>query len=614
MKIPRYSGTDVNISSGRSLTTGIGSSQGLVEIGKTALNAVTQYANAKTNYDAKMRRLEINTNVDLSTAQFGGNNQMYVDSLLSRDDYLTPDNWLKEYEDNFKKQELNYKKQLDEQTFKEFMPTFYENYFTTKSTIVNKIANQKVINAQIALDGENDLYKSKLENAQSLKQIKGLYDLHSNLTLKKGVTTQLYNDETYRKLVDDTKDYTNNKYIMFQVMQGAETMSPDGEKVIDHQQIYKNLRNNAFEIKDIDGNILSPDDDLRKALIKDYKTKRDNQIAVFKDQKDKKDDTTMLDFTNTLLGMEAGNKEDIKKGETFLLDLKNSDLDDNDKRTLKSAYTTTISNLASGKKSYDSPQGLQMKALLTNFVLSGAIDTHKERMIIQDMIGKGYIKPEYGTKLHKLSIEFTKDKNAYKKDLVKSATRLLLKEVGVNTKGDQIANVLSITNPEERTSALLGLIGSDALTQEAYNAVNNMNELIAQGERNGFSYENMLTNPRSPNYILQDVIDVYKSKINDASFKDLEGRIMGMRNTMKTTMQGEVEAFKTYYIMPSEYFTAKVPAMANIEVPPRNENETISAYINRVQGLIKENNSLPSVITGDAIETLDVSDLFVTDE
>ena len=49
MKIPRYSNTDVNISSGRSLTTGIGTSQGLVEIGKTALNAVTQYENAKNN-------------------------------------------------------------------------------------------------------------------------------------------------------------------------------------------------------------------------------------------------------------------------------------------------------------------------------------------------------------------------------------------------------------------------------------------------------------------------------------------------------------------------------------------------------------------------------------
>ena len=172
MKIPRYKDTDVNISSGRSLTTGIGSSQGLVDIGKTALNAVTQYANAKTNYDSKMRRLEINTNVSLSNAQFGGSNQMYVDSLSSRDDYLTPDNWLKDYEADFQKQELNYKKQLDEQTFKEFAPRFYENYFTTKSTIVNKIANQKVINAQIALDGQNDLYKSNIESATSLKQIK----------------------------------------------------------------------------------------------------------------------------------------------------------------------------------------------------------------------------------------------------------------------------------------------------------------------------------------------------------------------------------------------------------------------------------------------------------
>ena len=98
MKIPRYSGTDVNISSGRSLTTGIGSSQGLVDIGKTALNAVTQYANAKNNYDSKMRRLEINTNVSLSNTQFGGSNQAYVDSLKSRDDYLTPDNWLNDYE------------------------------------------------------------------------------------------------------------------------------------------------------------------------------------------------------------------------------------------------------------------------------------------------------------------------------------------------------------------------------------------------------------------------------------------------------------------------------------------------------------------------------------
>ena len=614
MKIPRYKNIDINISSGRSLTTGLGSSQGIVEIGQTAMNAVTKFANAKNTYDAKVRRLEINTNVSLSNAQFGGSNQMYVDSLSSRDDYLTPDNWLNEYETNFKKQELDYKKQLDEQTFKEFMPTFYENYFTTKSAIVNKIANQKVINAQIALDGENDLFKSKVENATSLSAIKSAYTQHKDLTLKKGVTTELYNSEVYQELVNNTKDYTNNKYIMFQVMQGAKTISPAGDAVIDYEQIYKNLRNNAFEIKDIDGNVLSPDDDLRKALIKDHKTKHDNQIAVFNNQKEKKDDDTMLKFTNILVGMEAGNKDDIEASKTFLNDVQASDLDADEKKSLLSSYNTTITNLSSGKASYDSPQGLQMKALLTNLVLSGAIDTHKERMIITGMIDKGYIKPEYGTTLFDKSIELSKSKNSYKKELIKSATRMLLKEVGANTKGEQISNVLSITDPSERNAALLGLLGSDALTQEAYNAVNNMNELIAEGERNGFSYENMLTNPRSPNYILNDVVNVYKSRIDDASFKALEGQINGMRNTMSTSMQGDVEKFKTYYIMPSEYFTSKIPSLNNIQVPARNENETISSYIQRVQGLIKTNNSLPSVITGDTNETLDVSDLFVTDE
>ena len=105
MKIPRYEGTNVNISSGRSLTTGVGSSQGIVELGKTAINAVTNYGNAKNNLDAKLRRLEINTNVQLSGSMLAGESQGFFDSLDSRTDYLTPDNWLQEYETNFKKSE-----------------------------------------------------------------------------------------------------------------------------------------------------------------------------------------------------------------------------------------------------------------------------------------------------------------------------------------------------------------------------------------------------------------------------------------------------------------------------------------------------------------------------
>ena len=45
--------------------------------------------------------------------------------------------------------------------------------------------------------------------------------------------------------------------------------------------------------------------------------------------------------------------------------------------------------------------------------------------------------------------------------------------------------------------------------------------------------------------------------------------------------------------------------MANIEVPPRNENETISAYINRVQGLIKENKTLKGFFDNDTLKIMD---------
>ena len=110
-----------------------------------------------------------------------GESQGFFDSLDSRTDYLTPDNWLQEYETNFKKSEKNFKTQLDEQTFKEFQPTLYQNYFETKSKIVNKIADQKLINAKIALDESTDTYKSSVETATNLKFIKVIITYKINI-------------------------------------------------------------------------------------------------------------------------------------------------------------------------------------------------------------------------------------------------------------------------------------------------------------------------------------------------------------------------------------------------------------------------------------------------
>ena len=608
MKIPRYKDTDVNISSGRSLTTGIGSSQGLVEVGKTALNAVTQYANAKTNYDAKMRRLEINTNVSLSNAQFGGNNQLYVDGLKSRDDYLTPDNWLNDYEADFKKQELNYKKQLDEQTFKEFMPTFYESYFATKSAIVNKIADQKVINAQIALDGENQLFQSKIETATNLPAIKSAYTQHKDLTLKKNLTTELFNSDTYKTLVEDSKNFANSKYIEFQLFNGSKIVTPNGDTEIDYNDAYEKARNKDFSIVDIDGNALTPDDDKRKDIVKALKTLASDQDAIIKSQKEEKDKDTREDFTDTILGIMAGDKTAQTKSKTFYSDLANSSLDPKDKLTLRNAYETSIKNLSAGTNSYDSPQGLAAKSIMTTLVYSGVIDTKKEETIILDMMGKGLIKPEYATKLITDARKQTKDKNSYKKTLVKNATRMLLKELGVEDKGavlDQLENVA----PENVISVLQSMMSTDNLSVEAYNAMNNLNELIAEGERKGFSFENMLANPRSENYLLNDVINVYKEPINKLKINNLKTKI----DILSKQVDGK--EFRTHYIVPSTYFNNKTPRGGNVVVPPRLENEDIQTYILRLQkeGIVKDS-SMPSTMTGVYLNDDDYGNIFITND
>ena len=608
MKIPRYKDTDVNISSGRSLTTGIGSSQGLVEVGKTALNAVTQYANAKTNYDAKMRRLEINTNVSLSNAQFGGNNQLYVDGLKSRDDYLTPDNWLNDYEADFKKQELNYKKQLDEQTFKEFMPTFYESYFATKSAIVNKIADQKVINAQIALDGENQLFQSKIETATNLPAIKSAYTQHKDLTLKKNLTTELFNSDTYKTLVEDSKNFANSKYIEFQLFNGSKIVTPNGDTEIDYNDAYEKARNKDFSIVDIDGNALTPDDDKRKDIVKALKTLASDQDAIIKSQKEEKDKDTREEFTDTILGIMAGDKTAQTKSKTFYSDLANSSLDPKDKLTLRNAYETSIKNLSAGTNSYDSPQGLAAKSIMTTLVYSGVIDTKKEETIILDMMGKGLIKPEYATKLITDARKQTKDKNSYKKTLVKNATRMLLKELGVEDKGavlDQLENVA----PENVISVLQSMMSTDNLSVEAYNAMNNLNELIAEGERKGFSFENMLANPRSKNYLLNDVINVYKEPINKLKINNLKTKI----DILSKQVDGK--EFRTHYIVPSTYFNNKTPRGGNVVVPPRLENEDIQTYILRLQkeGIVKDS-SMPSTMTGVYLNDDDYGNIFITND
>ena len=245
---------------------------------------------------------------------------------------------------------------------------------------------------------------------------------------------------------------------------------------------------------------------------------------------------------------------------------------------------------------------------MTTLVYSGVIDTEKEETIILDMMGKGLIKPEYATKLITDARKQTKDKNSYKKTLVKNATRMLLKELGVEDKGavlDQLENVA----PENVISVLQSMMSTDNLSVEAYNAMNNLNELIAEGERKGFSFENMLANPRSENYLLNDVINVYKEPINKLKINNLKTKI----DILSKQVDGK--EFRTHYIVPSTYFNNKTPRGGNVVVPPRLENEDIQTYILRLQkeGIVKDS-SMPSTLTGVYLNDDDYGNIFITND
>ena len=151
VKIPRYQEGKINF---QTTQTDLGE-------GKIASGSATNFANnvrqlavethkQKTNLEAKLRRLEINTNKDLGTSLVYKDVTEYNDSLLDREDYLTPDNWLNDYNNNVDKWKKKYKKQFDEQTWTEFEPIFNSTIFEGRTKINQQIRSQKIKNAGVA--------------------------------------------------------------------------------------------------------------------------------------------------------------------------------------------------------------------------------------------------------------------------------------------------------------------------------------------------------------------------------------------------------------------------------------------------------------------------------
>jgi len=605
MKLPRYTSQNSSgvVSSNRSLTTGTQTGSAIADIGALALNKVAEYGVMKNNHEAKLRRLDINTNKSLSDSMMFGKVSEFENSLETREDFLTPENWLLDFDKQSKGWEKEFKEGLDEQTWKEYQPLYYQKFFESKNKVVKAVNNQKLKNANHAFNESVNTFQKSVENSTSLNEIEAQYELFTEIHLKDNVKTNLFDADKFNAVKDEAKQFTNLKYTMFQATEGLNILSPNGSKEVDWNNVVSRLKNKEFKMLDIDGNELTVDDDLRQTLIKDANEKFTTQNSLHTKQKEEKNKTIKLDFTNRIIGMETGSEEGKEGAKNFMADLEKSDLEPTTKLSLRTAYNASLNNMKNGKNSWNSVQGQQALSLTTYLVASGAMDTEEERDVIFDMMAKGLLEPKTALSLYNESIKLTKNRNVYKKDLTTKATSMLMKEIGAGEGVMSLLNNLSNIPPAERTVALTAALDSGRMTQEAYNAMNNMFSLLAQGERKGFTYENMLVNQRHPNYILNDLISSYKGSMDDARLKELQTKIDGLVGTTETD--------KTFYIMPTEYFTKKTPSNANMIMPQRLEGEGVLEYVKRAKKLIKRNDNLPSVITGQTIETLDISDLFI---
>ena len=287
-----------------------------------------------------------------------------------------------------------------------------------------------------------------------------------------------------------TKDYTNNKYGMLQATNGEIIMSPNGSQEVDWNNVTSKLKDTNFKMYDLDDNELTVDDDIRQALIKQATESYNSQDSLHTSQKVKIDREVKTNFVSTLIGLESGNEEAMEKSKTFLNDLDASDLLPAQKLTYKNAYLQSLKNLKTGASTYDSVQGQQALTIATFMVGSGAMDTEEEREVLWDLMGKNLIKPDKAMQLYEKSMSLTKGRNEFKKQLTTKATSMLMKEIGADEGIINLLGNLQNIAPENRTAALTQAISAGKMTQEAYNAMNNMFQLIAEGERKGFTYEN----------------------------------------------------------------------------------------------------------------------------
>ena len=579
VKIPRYKEQNINLPTGQTdLTSSAVGSQTLSGVAESVRKLVSDVGAKRNALAYRMRRLQITTEVENGKSLIYREAQSFLDSLVDRDDFLNPDEWLIEYQSNIPKLEKQYKKKFDKETWTEFQPYFNWQIFETESKIKKEINTQKIKNAGVAFSQSKEVFMDKVDKADNFSEIEGHWESYQQL-LNKNLATDFFPQEFYTEQFVAAENFKNMSIAWLAVKEGEMMKNPFGDNEVDWSGVLRNLK------EKVDGEykyISDLDPDLRKIMITEADKNFSNQYQTHSQMREKKNRAVKKQLTDDLIEIREGTPNGLIISDTFADRIQASDLPETEKRALANSFFTWQQGGAG--ELWETDMGKKASIMAHMVVYNGLIDTETERIFLTELMNNGLLKTEDYRTLNNKIDENIKDKNFYKKTLYKRAIVMIAKEVG-DTKAIRLFQDMDLTKVEN----LADLI-SPQLSEEVYEAINYFDQVLAEGERQGFNYVNMLSK-KGDNYLMDDVVEFARQ------VKGFRGAGTIEFSEQFKSMEG-FDPNKPYWLAPEVWFYGKEPLLA-MDIPLRNKDENIAQYLTRVSGeLRKKGNLLPSTLTG----------------
>ena len=192
-------------------------------------------------------------------------------------------------------------------------------------------------------------------------------------------------------------------------------------------------------------------------------------------------------------------------------------------------------------------------------------------------------------------------KNQFKKPLYKSAISMLSAEIADRDLSRLLQNIIGEQGGIKRDEKGVTVVDYESLlgtkySKEIYDTLNYFNLVLGEGEKQGFSYVNMLTKKGHENYIMDDVL-AFAKMAKDGKITDNE---LVKEFGKKLWQEKSFEHDAPFNLSTEFWFEGKTPdKLTEKDIPAKKEDEGIFEYMMRVQNELKVMGiELPSTLTG----------------